>query len=212
MGVASSPAFKSKSSECKAANRVSRSLPKSPRKQKAVFKKLAVKLFPGKTIFKRKLNKKTSLLFEGLKTTITDFYCCDSISSLGPSMKDRYICRNESGQKLVDSDGKTVSVQKRYMCYTLNESYKLFCDQNLSIKISRTTFYNCKPDHVMLRADTPANTCLYTYHENMRLLVSAVEHLPDMTELVKNIVCDKKSKLCMMQSCDSCGHLRLWYI
>ena len=52
--VVTSPAFKSKASEGKPVQQVSKVPPKSPRRQKAVVKKLAVKLFPGKTIFEKK--------------------------------------------------------------------------------------------------------------------------------------------------------------
>ena len=79
-----SPALHSnlKASEEKAVQRVSKVLHKSPRKQKPVVKKLAVKLFPGKAIFEKKnKTKKLSLLSKALKKNIFDFYCSDKIFS-----------------------------------------------------------------------------------------------------------------------------------
>ena len=49
------------------------------------------------------------------------------------------------------------------MMYTLIEDFEMFCEQHPETKISPSTFCNCMPDHVMLRANTPANMCLCTY-------------------------------------------------
>ena len=162
--VVTSLAFKSKASEGKAVQRVSKVLPKSPGKQKAVVKKLTIKLFPGKTSFEKKnKTKKLSLLSEALKKNILDFYCSDTISSVGPSMKDMHIFRDRNNKKIKDASGKTMTYQKRYMCFTISEVYKLFCDNNPLVKISRTSFYNQKPDFIQLRAETPVNTCFGKY-------------------------------------------------
>ena len=142
--------------------------PKIPRKQKAVVKKIAIKLFPGKTIFEKKnKSKKLSLLSEALKKNILDFYCSDTISSVGPSMKGRHICRDRNSKKIKNASGKTITLQKRYMCLTISQAYKLFCDSNPVVNIIHTSFYNQKPDFIHLQAETPVNTCLCTYHENM---------------------------------------------
>ena len=99
--VVTSLAFKFKASEGKTVQLVSKVLPKSPRKQKAVVKKLAIKPFPGKTIFEKKnKSNKLSSLSEALKKNILHFYCSDTISSVSPSMKDRHICRDKTIRKL----------------------------------------------------------------------------------------------------------------
>ena len=69
--------------------------------------------------------------------------------------------------------GKQLTLQKRHMCFTISEAYKLFYDNNPAVKFSHTSFYNQKPDFIQLWAETPINTCLCTYHENMWLLTSA---------------------------------------
>ena len=71
------------------------------------------------------------------------------------------------------------------MMYTLSEAFEMFCEKDAKAKISQSTFCNCTPDHVMLRANTPADMCLYTYHENMHLLVNAIEKLPPLTDPLK---------------------------
>ena len=126
--VVTSLAFKFKASEGKAVQLVSKVLPKSPRKQKAVVKKLAIKPFPGKTIFEKKnKSNKLSSLSEALKKNILHFYCSDTISSVSPSLKDRHIYRDKN-KKIKDASEKTMTLQKRYMCFTISEAYKLFCD------------------------------------------------------------------------------------
>ena len=75
------------------------------------------------------------------------------------------------------------------MMYTLSKAFEMFCEHPKA-KISQSTFCNCMADHVMLRANTPADMCLCTYHENMHLLVIAIEKLPSLTDLLKLAVCD----------------------
>ena len=62
----------------------------------------------------------------------------------------------------------------------------------------------------MLKANTPANMCLCTYHGNMLLLVNAIEKLPFVTNLLNHIFCEAESQKCMFQSCESCDKLSLW--
>ena len=71
---------------------------------------------------------------------------------------------------------------------------EMFCEQNPETKISWPTFCNCMLDHVMLRVNAPANMCLCTYHENMHLLLNAIEKLPSVTDVLKHIVCDAESQ------------------
>ena len=124
--------YLSKSTETKATQRVSKALPGSPRKQRAVLKNLVVVLFPHQ-----------------------------SVLTQASGIRDRHILRDENGCKVVGDDGKRKSIQKRYLCYTFNEAYKMFCINYPYKKLGRTSFHSCKPNHVMLRSETPANSCLY---------------------------------------------------
>ena len=96
-----------------------------------------------------------------------------------------------------------------YLCYTINEAYELFCIDYPYIKLGRTSFYSCKPDHAMLRSETPANSCLCIYHENMRLLITSPNCFPDLKDFISIIVCDSKRRECMLQTCISCGNLKV---
>ena len=64
-------------------------------------------------------------------------------------------------------------------------------------------------DHVMLRANTPADLHLCPYHENMHLLLNAIEKLSSITDLLKHVVCNVENQKCMFQSSEYCGKLLL---
>ena len=203
--------YLSKSTETKATQRVSKALPRSPRKQRAVLKNLVVALFPHQSVFKKQRTKKPSILTEDVKATVKHFYCSDVISTQAPGIRDRHILRDENGRKVVGDDGKSKSIQKRYLCYTFNEAYKMFCIDYPYIKLGRTSFHSCKPDHVMLRSETPANSCLCIYHENLRLLVISISCFPQLKEFISSIVCDTTKRECMLQTCTICKDLKLWH-
>ena len=54
--------------------------------ERAAFKNLVVKLFPGETIFK--VCKTPSVLTDAVKAAVVDFYCSDIISVISQSLKD----------------------------------------------------------------------------------------------------------------------------
>ena len=77
---------------------------------------------------------------------------------------------------------------KRDTCAT----QPMFCIDYPYIKLGRTSFYSCKPDYVMLRLETPANSCLCIYHENMGFLITSPNCFPDLKDLISSVVCDSK--------------------
>ena len=125
-------------------------------------------------------------------------------------MNGKHIIWDEQGCKLRDENGDTMKLKRCYMMYTLSEAFEKFCEQHPKAKISWFTFCNCMPDQVMLRANTPADMSPCTYHENMCLLVNAIEKLPSVADLSKLAVCDAESKKYMFQPCDCSGKLLLW--
>ena len=71
--------------------------------------------------------------------------------------------------------------------------------------------YSCKPDHVMLRSETPANLCLCIYPKNIRLLVTLLNCFPNIKDFISSNVCDTKKKDCMQQNCSSFENLKFWH-
>ena len=89
---------------------------------------------------------------------VRSFYETDDISSQAPGKNDYIIIR--------DGQQKT-KVQKRYLLLTIGEAYQEFKLVHPHMKIGKSKFAEMRPSHVCLRADTPANICLCSYHENI---------------------------------------------
>ena len=89
-----------------------------------VFKNLAVKLFPGETIFKIKVHKNPSVLTDAVKETLVGFYYSDIISVI--SMKDK----DEHGYKVRDEMGYSETAK----------AFEMFCEQHPKTKISQSTY------------------------------------------------------------------------
>ena len=69
-----------------------------------MFKNLAVKLFLGETIFKKKVCKNPSVLTNAVKAKVVDFYCSGIISVISPSMKNKPILQDKCGCKVRDEN------------------------------------------------------------------------------------------------------------
>ena len=135
-----SPVYKYRSTKAKATKKVDSNFPKSPRKKKAAFQNLAVKLFPSETIFK-KVHKNPSVLTDAVKAKVVDFYCSGIIPVISRSMKNKHIIRDQHGCKIRHENGDTV---------------KLFCEQHPETKI------DCMLDHGVKEL-TYLLTCVYAH-------------------------------------------------
>lgn len=193
-------AFKSPASYGKALARLKKSLPQSPNKSKALVKKLACQLIPD--IIQPIPKKQTaSQLSEETISKVKEFFEKDAISYQAPGSKDYIITKDLNGEK--------VKLQKKYLCMTLGEAYEIFKTENPDVKVCRSKFCELRPIQVCLRHETPSNLCLCIYHENIRLLLSSINVLPNTTsELVRLLVCENCSEECFYQTCDECGNLR----
>lgn len=193
-----SKAFKSNSSFGKAMAKVKRNLPNSPRKRKALVKKLAIQFSPHilKTVPKKRPNTAIS---PEVKDFVILYYEQDDVSYSCPGMRDFIIIREE---------GKKMKVQKRYLFLTLGETYQIFRETHPDVgeKIRLSKFCSLRPQHICLRADTPNNLCLCVHHENVRLALDSLTPIfPRSTsEFVNKIVCDEGNEDCMMQTCPVC--------
>ena len=74
-----------------------------------------------------------------VKKSVQKFYCSVSISAWGPGIRDWHIWGSNE-KEIIDADGKARSLQKRYLCYTINEEYKLFCIDYHYKKLGKTSF------------------------------------------------------------------------
>lgn len=195
--------FQSRQSLGKAMKRVTNSLPYSPRKKKFVVRCLMRKCGIKSSNDLSKDHHRLSLSPEILQK-VSEFYNSDEVSWQAPGKKDRVIYRKKNDQ------GKTEKeyVQSRYLLMSLREAYTLFKEKNPDSKIGKSRFCNAKPKHVLCFADLPHNVCVCVYHENIRLILSALKshsELPiEFKPFIDKIVCNSKSKDCMTQSCLIC--------
>lgn len=136
-----------------------------------------------------------------LKEKAKDFYCRDDISYQAPGKRDSIT---------VKDNGKKLKVQKRYLLYTLNEVYRLFLNENTDDRISCSSFKELRPPNVLYKSLTPHNMCTCLYHENVLLLIQALNaHVHgfgniELSTFVKLLVCDDTNESCMFTECDQC--------
>ncbi|KAJ4446138.1 hypothetical protein ANN_12830 [Periplaneta americana] len=118
----SKTAYGSNLSLYKAVSRAKLALPKSPRKKKAVVRKLA-KSF-GITEDKNKVIRGTSALIKEAKECVIEFYQRDDISCMTPGRKDFINVTNDDGTKN--------KVQRHYLLYSIRECFELFQADNVA--------------------------------------------------------------------------------
>lgn len=141
---------------------------------------------------------------EEQKQEIMQFYSKDEISWQAPGRKDRVIIR---GKDNLGNKVKT-TLQTRYMLISLSEAHSLFCKES-EIKVGLSKFCDLRPKHVTLFENIPHNICVCKYHENIRLLLTALKSystdLPEnLSDFTDNLVCDSGLKQCMSQECPEC--------
>lgn len=192
--------FRTRQSAGKALKRARASLPKSPRKKKAIAAEIAKDAGLEVIYPKRNLDQGIG---QELAKKIVDFYCLDEISWQAPGRKDHVIIRtkDDAGVK------QKVSVQSRYMLMSLSEAYQSFKKDNAE-KIGLSKFCELRPKHIKLFDQIPHNVCVCVYHENVRLLLWALKGetgLPDnISKFTNELVCDPESEQCMSLECNAC--------
>ncbi|ESO91762.1 hypothetical protein LOTGIDRAFT_163120 [Lottia gigantea] len=194
-GIAQSPekAFGSAQSFGKAVRRVGKALPNSPRKQLAVVKKLAVK-------FNLPTKLSTSTQQKVLSSddkTIVNYYKSDSISRQMPGMKD-YVTVRHNGEK--------ERVQKK----PLMEAFRLFKQENPSIKVQKSKFANLRPKEVLPISEKDHTVCCCIYHENFDMLIAGIsKHVPNLpsSEGVLEKAACRFEKDCYFGDCTSCCNM-----
>ena len=186
----------------KAMNKVRTSLPRSPRKRKAVAKALAREI--GVSFAKQKKVTKQTGLDEDTKNKICSFYLRDDISWQAPGRKDRVIIRER------DANGKKIKIymQCKYMLMSLAEAHQLYLEENPDYCVGRSKFCQLRPKNIKLFDKMPHSVCVCMYHENIRLLLNALENCTELpsstTAFTNSIVCDPSSKECMTLECNTC--------
>ena len=99
--------------------------------------------------------------------------------------------------------------QKHLMLTTLKEAYASYKIENLVDKLSLSKFCDLGPPEVKLIQEIPYSSCLCIYHENVRLLLIALNRNDNMFPMefqgfIDKIVCNQENESCMLGKCKSC--------
>ena len=169
--------YRSPQSLGKAVKRACTSLPNSPRKMLCVVSKLAesvgLKVAADSASPGSSASGHGSALSEYTKERVQKLYHNSDISWQAPGRKDRIIIR------AIHGDGERVkkTMQVSFLLMSLREAYKKFKEENPSLKVGLTRFCELRPAHVKLFDQIPHQVCVCSYHENVRLLLAALnEH------------------------------------
>lgn len=182
-------------------------MPKSPRKKRALVRKLALNL--GITVSDNHLETRgRKPLNQCTVDQVIQFYSQDDISRVAPGMKD---CKKV--------DGKLI--QKRHLYTNIGETYELYImEHGQQCPIGRSKFCNLRPANILPLNDMPHNVCVCSVHENVLLCITVLAKCSDANlptsgrDLVGKVVCDRTSLQCMNmvnQKCDNCTSLSNFY-
>ena len=139
---------------------------------------------------KKKKGKKTP---QESVDNIIEFYCNDENSRL------------MSGKKDFVSIARRSHMQKRLILSNLKELNAKFKACYPDIKTCFSNFCSHRPKWcITVGASGTHTVCVCTYHQNVKLMVSAVELSKDYHELIDMLVCSRANKNCMIHRCPMC--------
>ena len=195
----SKTAYGSVQSLGKAVQRTKSALPTSPRKRRAVVKKLAISFGCHNESASRCMIKSNHSISEDVVEKVVSFYQRDDISRIWPGRKDFV--------KVTNKDGSKEKRQRRYLQYNIKECFEMFKKENQNVNIGLSKFFSLRPQFCLSLSKTPENLCLCIYHENMELIVAALRpFFPGVIpESVSNfLVCDINNLDCVLRTCSKC--------
>ena len=199
--VQDSPVYSSSCQLNRATNRVKTLLPKSPRKKKAVIRKLADDF----KVSMKWPNKKSrmSRIPNATVTKVEAFYIRGDVSRMCPGKRDVVTVRK---------NGKKEKRQKQHTSTSIKEAFVCFKDENPDIKLGLSKFAELRPEHVLLSSQMPKNVCVCMYHENFILAVETLHsYCPSIplykTEFPASCLVDPVDEKCWFSECrhESCG-------
>ncbi|XP_065665336.1 uncharacterized protein LOC136086777 [Hydra vulgaris] len=139
---------------------------------------------------KKKKGKKTP---QESVNKIIEFYCSDENSRL------------ISGKKDFVSIARRSHMQKRLILSNLKELYAKFKTCYPDIKTCFSNFCSHRPKWcITVGASGTHTVCVCTYHQNVKLMINAVELSKDYHELIDMLVCSRANKNCMIHRCLMC--------
>ncbi|CAF3467978.1 unnamed protein product [Rotaria sp. Silwood2] len=134
---------------------------------------------------------------------VVQFYLQDGISRVSSNTKDVLKIKNEL-------------VPVRFMEMSIQEALRKFYNEYPNVKVGKSMFYSLKPRQVKI--SSPHETCICQTHENMSLLLHALNNylqkkssvdnrLSNVTvsDLIDLMVCNIPAEDCFLGVCDQCN-------
>lgn len=140
-------------------------------------------------------------LTEDAKLRAINFYLSDEYSRQLPGMKNVKSVRQENG--------KRIKMQKRLLLLNIDELHaeyiKKFPNVDGTKAISFSAFADLRPKHVITVGSSGTHSvCVCIYHQNVKLMLSAIGLCDERHLLMDKVVCSVYNKVCMMTRCPSC--------
>ena len=195
--------YKNSSALGKATARAKRSLPSTPRRRKAVVRRLFLTEVsdncPPST--STTTHTRSTALPTATAQQVHQFYERDDISRQAPGRKDVITVCQEDGSK--------AKMQTKHLQYSVKEVHRMFSSDYPDVKIGKSSFAKLRPKHVLLSSKLPHNVCLCKYHENFITAVDDLhKYVPNVpkysTDFAENLLCEKKGTDCWLNKCADC--------
>ena len=109
------------------------------------------------------------------------------------------------GKRDYISVARNTHMQKRLLLCDLKELYAAFKQNYPHLKIGFSKFCSLRPKwYVLVGCSGTHSVCVCTIHQNVILMLDAVNLDKDYYELMDMMVCSRVSKECMIHHCKNC--------
>ena len=122
--------------------------------------------------------------------------------------EDSQYVRIMAGGKDFKSMGKGVRMQKRLILCNSKEFFIKYKTDYPDDKVSYSTFCSLRPRYCLFPGVSGTHSiCVCVYHQNVKLILSALDTQLSYKEVIPKIVCDVDKRLCMLRLCSECNSL-----
>lgn len=141
--------------------------------------------------------RRKSTVLDSTKELVANYFNHDDNSRQLPGKNDNIrIAKNEY-------------VQKRILLCSLEELYENLKRLFPELKLSFSIFYKLKPKWcVHPGGPGTQNVCVCQMHEDMKLILSALNVTISYRDIIAALVCNEESRMCMLRLCSKCPTVR----
>ena len=129
----------------------------------------------------------------------------DTVMLVKHYYEDERFSRQMPGKKDYVSVARNQHRQKRLLLVNLHELYVAFKKDYRNEKIGFSKFCSLRPKWCIIVGSSGTHSvCVCTYHQNAKLLVSAIKWQKKYKALMNIIVCNVDDRECMVHRCSNC--------